>query len=82
MTMIKWYCNFNIQDSTVQLPEAFVRVVSYKNINDHSSVNVMICNEDETIIVKEYTKTYDRIFNNVEEVYEELIKDFFDAEII
>jgi hypothetical protein len=80
--MIKWNSNFNIVDSTIQLAEAFVKVVDYKNINNHSTVNVSIADESGNVIIKEYTKEFARTFENVDEIYEELLLDYEDAEII
>lgn len=80
--MIKWKCNFNIPDSTVQLAEAFVKVVEYKNINNHSTVDVIITDESGEIVVKEYTQEFLRTFENVDEIYEVLIEEFENAAII
>jgi hemerythrin len=80
--MIKWNSNFNIPDSTVQLAEAFIKVVDYKNINNHSTVHVSITDEIGDVMIKEYTKEFDRTFENVDEIYEELLLDYEDAEII
>ena len=80
--MIKWNCAFNIPDSTVQLAEAFVRVVEHKNINNHSTVDVIITDESGEIVAKEYTQEFDRTFENVDEIYEELLLDYENAEII
>lgn len=80
--MIKWYCNFNIEESTVQLAEAFVKIENYLNINNHSIVTIIISDETGNVIVKEYEKNYERTFNNTDEVYEELIHDFPDSELI
>lgn len=77
--MIKWNCNFNIPDSTVQLAEAFVKVVEYKNINNHSTVDVLITDESGEVVVKEYTKEFNRTFENVDEIYEVLTGDYKDA---
>ena len=80
--MIKWNCAFNIPDSTVQLAEAFVKVVEYKNINNHSTVDVIITDESGEIVEKEYTQEFDRTFENVDEIYEVLVEDFEDAVVI
>jgi hypothetical protein len=80
--MIKWNCAFNIPDSTVQLAEAFVKVVEYKNINNHSTVDVIITDESGEIVAKEYTQEFDRTFENVDEIYEVLVEDFEDAVVI
>jgi len=80
--MIKWNCAFNIPDSTVQLAEAYIKVTDYKNINDHSTVNVIITDETENVTVKEYTQEFNRTFENVDEIYEEILLDYENAEIL
>lgn len=80
--MIKWNCSFNIPDSSIQCAEAHIKILSYENINDHSNVNVLMFNKDEDVVIKEYTKEFQRTFDNEDEIYEELIKDFEDAEIV
>lgn len=80
--MIKWNCAFNIPDSTVQLAEAYIKVTDYKNINDHSTVNVIITDETENVIVKEYTQEFNRTFDNVDEIYEEIILDYENSQIV
>jgi hypothetical protein len=77
--MIKWNCAFNIPDSTIQLAEAFVKVVEYKNINNHSTVDVIITDGSGEIIVKEYTQEFNRTFENLDEIYEVLIGEFENA---
>jgi hypothetical protein len=80
--MIEWNCNFNIEDSVVQLDRAYVKVVDYININNHSEVNVRISDVDGEIVVREYVRLFDRTFNNVREIYEELLPEFQDSKII
>ena len=80
--MIKWNCNFNIPDSTVQLAEAFIKVVDYKNINTHSMANIIISDESENILIKEYLQEFQRTFENVDEIYEELLLNYENAEIV
>jgi hypothetical protein len=80
--MIKWNCNFNIAESTIQLAEAFVKVVDYENINDHSIVNIIITDVTGEILVKEYSKEYSRTFLNNNEIYEELLLDYENVEIV
>lgn len=80
--MIKWNCNFNIADSTIQLAEAFVKVVDYKNINTHSIVNIIITDVTGEILVKEYSQEFQRTFENVDEIYEELLLDYENVEIV
>ena len=80
--MIKWNCNFNIPDSTVQLSEAFVRVFDFTNANNHSEVNIQITDLSGEVIVKEYTQNFDRTFLNDKEIYEVIITEFQDSEIV
>jgi bifunctional DNA-binding transcriptional regulator/antitoxin component of YhaV-PrlF toxin-antitoxin module len=80
--MIEWNCNFALEDSTIQLGVAHVKVVEYININARSEVAVIITDETGEIIVKEYKKLYDRTFNNDKEIYEELLEDFENSKIL
>lgn len=80
--MIKWNCNFNIPNSTVQLAEAFIKVVDYKNINNNSFVDIIISDETGNIIVKEYSQKFEKNFNNIDEVYEELLLLFENSKLI
>lgn len=80
--MIKWNCSFNIPDSTIQVAEAFIKVVDYQNINNHSTVNIIMTDETGDILIKEYVKEYSRTFANTDEIYEELLLDYENAEII
>ena len=80
--MIKWNCNFSIPDSTIQVDVAFIKVMNYKNVNDNSIVDVIITDETGNISIKEYSKEYTRTFSNIDEIYEELIKDYENVEII
>lgn len=80
--MIKWNCNFNIPDSTVQLNEAFVKVVDFTNVNDHSEVNIQITDQSGEILVKEYKQNFNRTFLNDKEIYEVIITEFQDSEIV
>lgn len=79
--MIIWNCNFNIPDSTVQLATGFIHVVSYENINSTAMANIKITDDTGNIIVKEYQKTFNKTFENIKEVYNELLLDFTDAEL-
>ena len=80
--MIQWDCNFALEDSSIQLGVAYIKVVDYININNRSKVSVQITDESGEIIVKEYKKLYDRTFNNDIEVYEELLKDYENSRIL
>lgn len=80
--MIRWDCNFNITDSTIQLSHAMIEVPQYKNVNGRSKVDVIITDESKEVVIRSYTREFDRTFANMDEVYEELVKDFSDAAII
>lgn len=80
--MIKWNCAFNIPNSSIQVGEAFIKVVEYKNINDKSLVTIRITGETEDIIIKDYVKEYPRLFTNQDEIYEELLLEFENSQIV
>lgn len=80
--MIEWKCDFNIPDSTVQLSTAYVKVVDYQNINQTSKVNFVITDFTGDIIIKEFQQEFNRNFHNVEEIYQEVLKDYDNAVII
>ncbi len=80
--MIKWNCNFNIPDSTIQLNTAFIKVVDYKNINDYSIVDIVITDETGNTTIKEYSKEYTRTVENIDEIYEKLLLDYENVEIV
>jgi hypothetical protein len=80
--MIKWECNFNIPDSTSQLDIAYVKIVDYKTINERTEVNLQICDVTGDIVVKEYQKEFHRTFQNTDELYEEIVKDYENSVIV
>lgn len=80
--MIKWNCNFNIEDTTVQLGVALVEVVAFTNVNNTATADIIITDESKEIVVKQYTQKFSRSFRNVEEVYAELVKKFVDAVVM
>lgn len=88
--MIKWYCNFNIPDSTVQLLEAFIKLVSYKNVNNTCVASFEIVTGEKLVsddivtdvVIKNYTSVYDKNCANEDEVYLEELKKYNDAEMV
>lgn len=80
--MIKWNCAFNIPDSTIQVSEAFIKVVDYKNINDHSTVNLIITDDTGNVIIKEYSQEFNRTFDNVDEIYEIVLNEFDNSSLV
>ena len=80
--MIKWKCAFNIPDSTIQVSEAFIKVVDYKNINDHSIVSFIITDDTGNVIIKEYTQEFDRTFENLDEIYEIVLNEFDNSSLV
>lgn len=79
--MIKWNCNFNIPDATIQVAEAFIKVNEFNNVNDHCVVNISIIGETEDILIKNYNKDYTRNFSNEDEIYEELLTEFENSQL-
>ena len=79
---IKWDANFCIEDSTVQLGEAYICLVEYVNVNTKSNVTYMITDVSEQVIAKSITKTYDRTFANEFEVYDQLLSEYEGSEIV
>lgn len=88
--MIKWNAGFNIPDSTVQVAEAFIKVASYQNINGNCTVKfefsdgqvITVDNEPRDNVFKELTKTYERTFSNVNEIYEVAVLEYENAVIV
>ena len=79
--MIKWDCNFTIENSTIQVSTAHIKINEFKNINDKCLVDIDILDEFENIIVKNYQKEYSKNYSNVDEIYEDLILDFSNSEL-
>lgn len=80
--MIKWNCNFSIEDSTVQVPVAIIKIENYKNSNSTCTVLFNIFDDSETILVKKYERVYSQNFNSDDEIYLVEIKEFQDAELV
>jgi hypothetical protein len=79
---LKWNANFQIEDSTIQLGEAYIRVVTFQNVNSKCKVEYMITDDAEQALAKYVRKTYERNFANEAEVYEELLTEYENSEII
>lgn len=79
--MIKWPANFNIEGVTMQCAVAYVEVSSYKNVSGKCIADVIIYDELKQTPIKQYQKTFDSAFNNIEEVYSNLLLDFEGAEL-
>jgi hypothetical protein len=80
--MIKWNCNFNIPNSSIQLDVAYITVTDYKVTDDYSIVSIMITDETKEIIVKEYIEKIQKIFNNIDEIYIDLLEQFSNSVIV
>lgn len=80
--MIKWNCNFNIPNSTIQTSLAVVVIDSFENRITNCKVFVKIFDENKEIVIKEYEKIIDGIYNDADEIYSVLINDFDNAEIV
>lgn len=79
---IKWNANFQIEDSTVQLGEAFIRVVKFQNVDSACNVEYMITDESEETMAKYVRQTFDRTFANETEVYNQLITEYVDSVLV
>ena len=79
---IKWNANFQIEDSTVKLGEAFIRVIKFENVNSKCNVEYMITDEAEESMAKYVRKTFDRTFINETEVYNQLLSEYVDSVLV
>ena len=79
---IKWNSNFQIEDSTVQLGEAVIRVLRFENVDGKSNVEYIITDYEETTLSKTVVLTYDRTFANETEVYNQLLTEYENSEIV
>lgn len=80
--MIKWNCNFAIEDSSIQLNTVTIYVNSFKNVNGNCEVSLLMTDEFSTYTVKEYTHTFDKELSNTDAVYQELLTVYNDSVII
>ena len=80
--MIKWECNFNIPDSSVQISACLIRVSKYVNYDNYSMVDIIITDETGEIVAKEYVERIDRIFENEIQIYEFLLTKFDNSIIV
>lgn len=74
--MIKWCCNFNIPNVSIQLPTAIVKIVDISDNEYGSSVLVHVLDESEVNLICKFTHTFDRHFTNETEIYEQLIAEY------
>ncbi len=79
--MIKWHCNFNIPESSVQLSDALIKVQHFTNIIDSCEVNIVILSEEGEVI-KEETHEYNRLFSDENDIYAYLLTQFDNSELI
>lgn len=79
--MIKWFCNFSIPDSFIQLDIALIKVISQEIIDDKTKIKVVISDETGEIIVKEYTQFIDIVTNNNDKIYEHLLQFYNPSEL-
>lgn len=80
--MIKWNCNFNIIDSTIQTSTAMIIIDKFQNRATNCKVYVKIMDESMEILIKSYEQIIEGIFNDEYEIYPILLNDFVDAEIV
>jgi len=80
--MIRWNTNFQIEDASIQVGVALIEVTEYKNINDTCVINIKMTDETNQYTVKEYKLTQNRNYNNLDEIYLDLVSSFDNSEII
>lgn len=80
--MIKWNCNFNIEDSSVQVDIAYVIIEGFVNRTTNCKVNIKIVDESNQILIKQYDKIIEGIYNDEDEIYPVLLNDFENAEVV
>lgn len=80
--MIKWNCNFNIDESTVQLDVALIRLLSNKIINDQTEIEILITDQTGNIVVKQIKQLIDTPINNVDAIYKYLLTQYLNSTII
>lgn len=80
--MIKWQANFQIEDATVQMAEAYIRVIEFKNSGGKCTAKFLVGDETGNIIVKEYTKTFNITFADEADVYAAELLEYDPAEIV
>lgn len=79
---IKWNAGFQIEDSTVQLGEAFISVTRFENVDSKCNVEYIITDDTGTVLAKYVRKTYERTFANEAEVYNELLTEYPNSELV
>lgn len=79
---IKWDAGFQIEDSTVQLGEAFISLAKFQNVDSKCNVEYIITDVTGTVLAKYVRKTYDRTFANDAEVYNQLLTEFPNSELV
>ena len=79
---IKWNSNFQIEDSNIQFSEAFIKIQSFENINDTCIVSYIITDESEQSVAKQVSHLYNRNFINETEIYNILLTEYENSEIV
>jgi hypothetical protein len=80
--MLKWNCNFSIEDSSIQLNTVVIYVDSFRNVNGNCEVSLVMKDEFNLYTVKEYTYTFNKELTNIDAVYQELLTVYNDSIII
>jgi len=80
--MLKWNCNFAIEDSSVQLNTVVIYVTSFRNVNGNCEASLVMKDEFSLYTVKEYTYTFNKELTNIDAVYQELLTVYNDSVII
>lgn len=80
--MIKWNCNFQIPDSTIQVGVAYIVVESFENRVSNCKVKIKIVDDTQEILIKEEEKIIDGLYNDENEIYFILLPEYPDSEIV
>lgn len=80
--MIKWNSNFNIENSSIQLATAMIKILSFNNNESECNVDLLITDEDQTYTVKQTVVTISGNYTDIDSVYLEVVKLFENAELV
>lgn len=78
--MIKWNCNFQIPNSTVQLAIVFIKINTFENAGNEC--NIVLSFEDEQFNkIKDESLTIAGNYNTLSEIYIQLLGVYPNSEI-
>lgn len=80
--MIKWNSNFQIEESMIQLAEAYVEIESFDNIGDTCEINVIISDESKENIAKRQTHVVNTNCQSLADAYDKLLSEYPDSELV